>query len=40
LQHEELVKTCEIYSGLWHQQNRHLSQGKGETVALRGGALG
>ena len=23
--HEELLTRCEIYSGLWHQQNRHIS---------------
>ena len=36
--HAELLDTCEIYSGLWHQQNRHLSPDKGEVVALRRGA--
>jgi ATP-binding cassette, subfamily B, bacterial HlyB/CyaB len=36
--HEELLETCDIYSGLWHQQNRHLSQSKGPVVDLRGGA--
>ncbi len=36
--HEELLETCDIYSGLWHQQNRHLSSGKGAVVDLRGGA--
>ena len=38
--HEELLETCDIYSGLWHQQNRHLSPGKGEVVSLRGSARG
>src|SRR5208337_1161558 len=38
--HAELLETCDIYSGLWHQQNRHLSPGKGEVVSLRGGARG
>ena len=33
--HEELLESCEIYSGLWHQQNRHLSPGKAEVVSLR-----
>ena len=23
--HEELLERCEIYSGLWHQQNRHIA---------------
>ena len=23
--HEELLESCDIYSGLWHQQNRHVS---------------
>ena len=35
--HEQLLETCDIYSGLWHQQNRHLSQGKGAVVGMRGG---
>jgi len=38
--HEDLLETCDIYSGLWHQQNRHLSLSKGEVVSLRGGARG
>ena len=38
--HEELLERCDIYSGLWHQQNRHLSPGKGEVVSLPRGARG
>jgi ATP-binding cassette subfamily B protein len=35
--HEELVKRCDIYSALWHQQHRHLASGSGhEVVALPG----
>jgi ATP-binding cassette subfamily B protein len=32
--HDELLKSCDIYSGLWHQQNRHLAA----TAPIRGGA--
>jgi len=38
--HEELLESCEIYSGLWHQQNRHIPTSKAEIVPLRGGARG
>ena len=38
--HEELLDSCEIYSGLWHQQNRHVSPGKSGVVPLRGGGRG
>ncbi len=32
--HDELLRTCDIYSGLWHQQNRHLES----AASIRGGA--
>jgi ATP-binding cassette, subfamily B, bacterial HlyB/CyaB len=36
--HKELLETCEIYSGLWHQQNRHIPAGGTGVAPLRGGA--
>jgi len=37
--HAELLETCEIYSGLWHQQNRHLAAAAAPgVVAFRGAA--
>jgi len=24
--HEELLRRCDIYKHLWHQQNRHIDQ--------------
>ena len=24
--HQELLERCEIYSGLWHQQNGHIER--------------
>ena len=38
--HEELLESCDIYSGLWHQQNRHVSLGGAGVVPLRGGVRG
>ncbi|MBV9289952.1 MAG: peptidase domain-containing ABC transporter, partial [Hyphomicrobiales bacterium] len=38
--HQELLEGCEIYSGLWHQQNRHVSEGKASVVAFPGVARG
>ena len=38
--HEELLESCEIYSGLWHQQNRHVSSRSAGVVSLRGGVHG
>ena len=38
--HEELLERCDIYSGLWHQQNRHVSLGSAGVVPLRGGVRG
>jgi subfamily B ATP-binding cassette protein HlyB/CyaB len=32
--HDELLKSCDIYSGLWHQQNRHMRA----AAPVRGGA--
>ena len=34
--HEELLESCDIYSGLWHQQNRHLSPGKRRSRSVAG----
>jgi subfamily B ATP-binding cassette protein HlyB/CyaB len=36
--HAELLESCEIYSGLWHQQNRHLAAAPAGAIAFRGGA--
>jgi ATP-binding cassette subfamily B protein len=38
--HEELLETCDIYSGLWHQQNRHVGAAACAVVPLRGGGRG
>jgi ATP-binding cassette, subfamily B, bacterial HlyB/CyaB len=38
--HNELLETCDIYSGLWHQQNRHVAAVAAAVVPLRGGARG
>ncbi len=38
--HEELLESCDIYSGLWHQQNRHVSLGASGVLPLRGGVRG
>ncbi len=38
--HEELLETCDIYSGLWHQQNRHVAAPASSVVPLRGGVRG
>ena len=38
--HEELLESCDIYSGLWRQQNRHVSSGASGVVSLRGGVRG
>ncbi len=34
--HAELLETCDIYGGLWHQQNRHLAAASAVTVGSRG----
>ena len=34
--HADLLETCDIYSGLWHQQNRHLAT----ATAAAGGSRG
>jgi ATP-binding cassette subfamily B protein len=34
--HEELLESCEIYRGLWLQQNRHLSNPSESRVVVRG----
>ena len=39
-QHDELLESCDIYSGLWHQQNRHVAAAASAVVSLRGGARG
>lgn len=37
--HEELLERCDIYSGLWHQQHRHLQPRPAhEIIPLRSGA--
>ncbi len=36
--HEELLERCEIYSGLWNQQNRHLNARAAAAAAVRGPA--
>jgi ATP-binding cassette subfamily B protein len=36
--HDELLESCDIYSGLWHQQNRHVAAAAAAVVPLRGGA--
>ena len=38
--HDELLESCDIYSGLWHQQNRHVAAAASAVVPLRGGSLG
>jgi ATP-binding cassette subfamily B protein len=38
--HEELLETCDIYSGLWHQQNRHIAPVAAAVVPMRGGLRG
>ena len=37
--HAELLKTCEIYSGLWRQQNRHIAAASLAPVPIRGGSV-
>jgi len=32
--HEELLARCDIYSGLWHQQNRHVKTGAVRPIRL------
>ena len=34
--HDELLDRCEIYRGLWNQQNRHMGGGAGPRPGLRG----
>ncbi len=38
--HDELLERCDIYSGLWHQQHRHLEAARpaNEIIPLRAGA--
>jgi ATP-binding cassette, subfamily B, bacterial HlyB/CyaB len=38
--HDELLERCDIYSGLWHQQHRHLqpTRATNEIIPLRTGA--
>jgi ATP-binding cassette, subfamily B, bacterial HlyB/CyaB len=38
--HDELLESCDIYTGLWHQQNRHVAAAASAVVPLRGGARG
>jgi ATP-binding cassette subfamily B protein len=38
--HDELLESCDIYSGLWHQQNRHVAAAASAVVPLRGGVRG
>ena len=33
--HQELLGRCEIYSQLWHQQNRHLDSGRPGEAAVQ-----
>jgi len=33
--HEELLKRCDIYSDLWHQQTSHVTQGRQEKYPFR-----
>jgi subfamily B ATP-binding cassette protein HlyB/CyaB len=33
--HEELLARCDIYSGLWHQQNRHVHGPQGVVAHLK-----
>jgi ATP-binding cassette subfamily B protein len=37
--HAELLRSCEIYSGLWRQQNRHIETAQPAGRIVRGGAL-
>ncbi len=34
--HADLLTRCEIYSGLWHQQNRHIAAASAVSGAVRG----
>jgi ATP-binding cassette, subfamily B, bacterial HlyB/CyaB len=34
--HADLLDRCEIYSGLWHQQNRHIAAASAAAAAIRG----
>jgi ATP-binding cassette subfamily B protein len=38
--HEELLERCDIYSGLWHQQHRHLQPARStnDVIPLRAGS--
>ena len=36
--HDELLERCDIYRGLWHQQNQHLQSRPHGLVSLRAGA--
>jgi ATP-binding cassette subfamily B protein len=38
--HQALVDRCEIYSGLWHQQNGHLAGASPVTLVPRTAANG
>ena len=38
--HDELLESCDIYSGLWHQQNRHVAAAASAVIPLRGGTRG
>jgi ATP-binding cassette subfamily B protein len=38
--HDELLQACDIYAGLWHQQNRHVAAAASAVVPLRGGVRG
>ncbi len=37
--HAELLERCEIYSGLWHQQNRHIAAASVRQISARGPSL-
>ena len=34
--HEELLERCEIYSGLWHQQNSHIEAAAARSKLAKG----
>jgi ATP-binding cassette subfamily B protein len=36
--HDELIERCDVYRGLWHQQNQHLQSRPHGLVSLRAGA--